>query len=963
MKWDQAKQNPEAASLAAAASMFAGGFAIKVWKELEDDAVKGTANLLRAFPSKAKDIALRGWDWGRGWLARFSPGFRRRYLAEVVQEYGLFNDRGLGLINANRLDLERVYVDLRTASDVNLTRPNFNPFSRDVSKEHSLWTFLRSLRPGIALAVVGPPGSGKTTLMHHVLLTFARNRQRRHRLRARLPLLLELRTVAAAVARRRSTTLGEAVEQQVQRALPDLAEHTPAGWFERQLLAGRCLVLLDGLDEVADPAKRLAVSHWVDEQVRREAYRRNQFILTSRPQGYRSAPLERATVLEVQPFTPSQVERFIDNWYLANEVVSSGGKETAEVRRRARKEAKDLRERLVGNPSLHDLTGNPLLLTMMVMVHRYHGALPGSRVQLYAEVCQVLLERWRQAKGVREELRGDQKLTVLRPLAHHLMSQRVREVSEADALRVIARPLELLGIKADKGADFLRSLQADSGLLLEKEQGVWHFAHLSFQEYLTAAHWREAPPAAGAWPALVLDPWWRETILLYAAQNDASAIVDAALDANEPVASALAFDCEEQALTLLPQARERLKERLHESLRSADREVFVPAAAALLHRSQRQYVPLAPDREIASAFVTQAEYQLFLVQVPPGAAGRPPQWRGPWFSGEPQQPAVGVFAQDAKAYCRWLDARYGQWSHRPPTAGEAAAKPLANDALSEWTRTPDGPFISPVPPGLRGEVTNWMTGRPRSPVPVAEAELGRALDLSLGRDFAFLLALDLDLDLAQTRALVLDLDLDTTLAEELGLDLVRARDLDRALDRARNRASERARILPGDLGPARGSYIIRAHYLKIISSIGFFFALALALHRRHSEDNHPARHLDFDPTGQITDSLGKVTVKNTPFTSVLQALMRAIQSPDEPSAHRAYRLFLVEVLDLWLSAPFRYAGSLLGALARASNWFRGGDSTVQRHRAQQLLLRVVLARAEGASPAWEAIRVVRERRR
>jgi hypothetical protein len=62
LKWDQATQHPEIAGLLAAASMFLGGFAVKVWKELEEDAVKGTANLLRAAPGAAKDITLRAWD-------------------------------------------------------------------------------------------------------------------------------------------------------------------------------------------------------------------------------------------------------------------------------------------------------------------------------------------------------------------------------------------------------------------------------------------------------------------------------------------------------------------------------------------------------------------------------------------------------------------------------------------------------------------------------------------------------------------------------------------------------------------------------------------------------------------------------------------------------------------------------------------------------------------------------------
>jgi len=40
------------------------------------------------------------------------------------------------------------------------------------------------------------------------------------------------------------------------------------------------------------------------------------FILSARPQGYRDAPLQRANVLEVQPFNSDQVRKFIENWYL-----------------------------------------------------------------------------------------------------------------------------------------------------------------------------------------------------------------------------------------------------------------------------------------------------------------------------------------------------------------------------------------------------------------------------------------------------------------------------------------------------------------------------------------------------------------------------------------------------------------------------------------------------------------------
>jgi len=87
-----------------------------------------------------------------------------------------------------------------------------------------------------------------------------------------------------------------------------LVLEAPKRWFELQLRRGRCLVLLDGLDEVAEPRQRRIVSTWVDDQIL--SYPSSRFILSARPQGYRDAPLQRANVLEVQPFNSDQVRKF-----------------------------------------------------------------------------------------------------------------------------------------------------------------------------------------------------------------------------------------------------------------------------------------------------------------------------------------------------------------------------------------------------------------------------------------------------------------------------------------------------------------------------------------------------------------------------------------------------------------------------------------------------------------------------
>ena len=94
----------------------------------------------------------------------------------------------------------------------------------------------------------------------------------------------------------------------------------PEGWVKRQLSKGKCLILLDGLDEVGDVSLRAEVVKWVQQQM--QTYATNRFLVSSRPFGYRSNPLSGMMVLDVRPFTFEQIQRFVHNWYRANEVMS-----------------------------------------------------------------------------------------------------------------------------------------------------------------------------------------------------------------------------------------------------------------------------------------------------------------------------------------------------------------------------------------------------------------------------------------------------------------------------------------------------------------------------------------------------------------------------------------------------------------------------------------------------------------
>jgi predicted NACHT family NTPase len=53
-----------------------------------------------------------------------------------------------------------------------------------------------------------------------------------------------------------------------------------------------------------------------------------------------------------------------------------------------------LRAAIATRADLRRLAGNPLLLTMMALLHASKGRLPEKRVELYAECLDLLLRRW-----------------------------------------------------------------------------------------------------------------------------------------------------------------------------------------------------------------------------------------------------------------------------------------------------------------------------------------------------------------------------------------------------------------------------------------------------------------------------------------------------------------------------------------------------------------------------------------
>ncbi|WP_434684997.1 NACHT domain-containing protein [Pseudanabaena minima] len=454
--------------------------------------------------------------------------FESRYLEE--QKYVCYRDEADGVREEDHLDnypvLPEIFVPLRL-----IDSPREIGFNRYEELEggqiSDIWQLLRNSQDKEKLkriSIRARGGYGKTTLLKYLAYTYSNRAYGDYKAPKFIPFLLYLSRCVKFINQDDSLELPQLLTDHAHKLLENQECTAPDDWAKNLLLNGQALVMLDGFDEIPSSEERVKVSTWLNREMQK--YRKSVFMLTSRPTAYRLDYPNKKLFMNywINDFDDKQRQEFLEKCYIYQEGKAAKGLDRG-IERKAKTMAKSLLDQIDMRPELKALSGNALMLNMMVRYHRDKKGkdLPQRKFELYRGILELQLDRRPTEKGIGLLLNSaTERQKVLQFVALEMMKSATDDSKEY--FKQIRRDVLLYMLKI--GLDrfnsevnveqFLVQMVDVSEMLVRGDEN-YHFSHLSFQEFLAASELVQLKEEGEAllFENLNLNVW-KDTILFYA---------------------------------------------------------------------------------------------------------------------------------------------------------------------------------------------------------------------------------------------------------------------------------------------------------------------------------------------------------------------------------------------------------------------------------------------------------------
>lgn len=352
--------------------------------------------------------------------------------------------------------------------------------------------------------ILGDPGTGKSTLAKYLALIYCMETPGKSEFpgNSKTPFIIPIRNFVQV---QQSKTESINFFGYLKHIMEDnyRFDDVDEDFFTALLELGEAIVLFDGLDEITSEASRIRVARQIERFCNR--YKDSPIWITSRITGYSdNVKFDSKNFFHyyLAPVSQHQVNDFIRKWYEIQIPIHKD---------RRKERIGSLQKAIRENPGVHRLKSNPLLLTMMTLVHQFEGTLPDDRAKLYEKCVELLLKTWQDQKystlGLRNpmEERGlkyNEQLRLLAAAAFYIQDKNQSVEDEGARGLIEEKQLEEVLFRArydprrmspDTAREdiktFLDYIRDRAGLFVEKGrnnkgENMFAFVHLSFLEYL-----------------------------------------------------------------------------------------------------------------------------------------------------------------------------------------------------------------------------------------------------------------------------------------------------------------------------------------------------------------------------------------------------------------------------------------------------------------------------------------------